>query len=437
MKKLKIILPIIAMMSLTSCANVMDIFNSIINSDDSSTSQGSGDVSDYTVLVYISGSDLESDYGAATVDLQEMVSTSCPDNVNIVIQTGGSPRWGLCEYNQYTDDYDYVGNPFNIKSDAIGRYHIEGKSLVKKQELANASMGKAATLESFVTWGFNNYPAKQTGLILWNHGAAMGGCCFDDNYDDSLTAGEVNDAIKNAMSSLKREEKFTWIGYDCCLMSIADIASVNAQYFDYMVASQESEAGEGWAYDSWLPVLYNNPSITPKNLLPEICTSFIERYDEIYGDYYANDQTLSVLDLSKMDNFISAFEAYAKALNVASSSGFDKIKTAYNNSLRFGYDEDYGYLFGVADFKDFINKMQSQFSSVSNTELLEALNELVIHNSYGDSGYSSTKPCGLSVFVAYAKVRGGYGLQCSKSMYTNRDSLLTTWRSINYTYGFK
>ena len=457
MKKLKILLPIIAAMSLSGCTGfINNIIDGLNFSDESSTQESSSEntsstnsstsidpqgQADYTILMYMCGSDLESDYGMATLDIQEMLNKSCPSNVNIVIETGGSRKWGLWEYSSVKDDYVYKGNPYNISNTKLGRYHIEGKNLVKDAQITNSSMGNSSTLQSFIEWGFGTYPAKQTGLILWNHGGAMGGCCFDDYYNDSLTSAEVNTAVKNAMTTLKRTEKFTWIGYDCCLMSVADIASVNAQYFDYMVASQESEAGEGWDYDSWLPSLYNNANIAPTELLPQICTSFIQDYENTYGGYYDNDQTLSVLDLSKMDAFISAFETYSQALNISNSTGFNKIKTAYNNSLRFGYDGDLNaYLFGVADFKDFLTKMKNQFSSVSNTALLSALNDLVIYNAYGSSGYSSTKPCGLSVFVAYAKQvtvsDGTYGLQCSKQMYTTKDTLFTTWRNININYGF-
>ena len=453
MKKLKFLLPLIAAMSLSGCTgfinniiNGLDFSSSETQESSSNTTDGSTSVNpegqaDYTILVYLCGSDLESDYGMATLDIQEMLNKSCPSNVNVVLQTGGSPKWGMWEYSTVKDDYVYKGNTYNISSTKLGRYHIEGKTLVKDAQIANDSMGNSTTLQRFIEWGFSTYPAKQTGLILWNHGGAMGGCCFDDNFDDSLTSAEVNTAVKNAMTTLNRTEKFTWIGYDCCLMSVADIASVDAQYFEYMVASQESEAGEGWDYDSWLPYVYSNPNIAPTELLPQICTSFIQDYENTYGGYYDNDQTLSVLDLSKMDAFISAFETYAQALNITNSTGFNKIKTAYNSSLRFGYDSELNaYLFGVADFKDFLTKMKSQFSSVSNTELLNALNDLVIYNAYGSSGYSSTKPCGLSVFVAYAKqvsVSGGtYGLQCSKQMYTTKDTLFTTWRNININYGF-
>ena len=461
MIKFKILLPIIAALSLTACSNLAGLLSELvesldINSSESTTetsessSQGgqtssssTQDKADYTIMLYLCGSDLESSYGMASEDIKEILSLSCPENVNILIETGGANSWGLCTFNNQGEVVSQT-NTYNISSKKLGRYVVNGKSLQKASELTySASMGATSTLQSFVQWGLSEYPAEQTGLILWNHGAAMGGCCFDEvkldsyGYEDSLSAAEVGTAVSNAMKAVGRTEKLDWIGYDCCLMSVADIASVNAQYFNYMVASQESEDGYGWKYDGWLPTLYNNTKVSPTSLLPVICDTFVQDFDDTYDGYYDNDQTLSVLDLSKMPAFISAFDTYVDACGITTSSKWDNVKTAYNNSLRFGYDEEIRtYLFGVADFENFLTKMSSSFSA-NKTNLVNALHDLVIYNKYGSSGYSSTKPCGLSVFVAYAKQSGGYGLQCGASEhYTAKDSLLTKWRAVNIKYGF-
>ena len=46
-----------------------------------------------TVMVYMCGSDLESDGGAATADLNEMLYADVGDHVNIIVETAG-PRAG-------------------------------------------------------------------------------------------------------------------------------------------------------------------------------------------------------------------------------------------------------------------------------------------------------------------------------------------------------
>ena len=47
----------------------------------------------WAVYWYLCGSDLETNYGCATTDLMEMMEIQLPENVNVVIQTGGADVW--------------------------------------------------------------------------------------------------------------------------------------------------------------------------------------------------------------------------------------------------------------------------------------------------------------------------------------------------------
>lgn len=47
----------------------------------------------WTIFVYICGSNLESDGGAATLDINEMCSATASDKVRFVIETGGAEQW--------------------------------------------------------------------------------------------------------------------------------------------------------------------------------------------------------------------------------------------------------------------------------------------------------------------------------------------------------
>jgi len=47
----------------------------------------------WAVYWYLCGSDLETNGGFATIDLQEMMEVQLPENINVVIQTGGANVW--------------------------------------------------------------------------------------------------------------------------------------------------------------------------------------------------------------------------------------------------------------------------------------------------------------------------------------------------------
>ena len=58
------------------------------------TAEAAGDTGSWTVAVYMCGSNLESGHYSASSDIIEMLDVkTMPDSVNVIIETGGSPRW--------------------------------------------------------------------------------------------------------------------------------------------------------------------------------------------------------------------------------------------------------------------------------------------------------------------------------------------------------
>ena len=45
------------------------------------------------LLIYMCGSDLESEHGYASANIEEMLSAKLPRNLEVVLQTGGAERW--------------------------------------------------------------------------------------------------------------------------------------------------------------------------------------------------------------------------------------------------------------------------------------------------------------------------------------------------------
>ncbi len=362
----------------------------------------------WTILFYICGADLESggDWGwgwgwgdsggAASEDIAEMLNVpNQPDDINLVIQTGGAKKWT---------------NP-KIDASKLCRFHADNGQLVLDEKIARASMGNPNTLESFINWGLENYPAEKVGLVLWNHGGGLGGVCFDENYsDDGLTASEVESAMKNVFQKNALTDKLEFIGYDACLMQVQDIAEINSKYFNYMIGSEESELGDGWDYEGWIDDLYAYEPT--ERVLKACCDSFIDCY--YHGD---NDQTLSYLDLSKMENYLEKFEAFAAAIK-------DKAKTnlsSFKNLLRTAKCFDEVSSFGLIDAYDAMNKIKANSSYAQYTdvilEAMDAYNELVVYSAVGtDAG----KSYGLALHACVS----------SYCDYPASETNFNTWRSI-------
>ena len=426
-------------------------------------------------MIYLCGSDLESQKSFATSDINEILSVSGqPDDVNIILETGGARKWKNSKVEAVR------------QQNKLGRWHIANKQLVADTHVSYTSMGSSSTLQSFLTWGLNNYPAEKTGVILWNHGGAMQGVCQDETETggwDMLNNKEVKDAVSEAFSATGTS-KLEWIGYDACLMQVQDIAYKNSQYFNYMVCSEESESGYGWEYNTWVDDLYAKQPTT--TILEAIADRFVAQSGSV-----GNDQTLSVLDLSKMAAYKTAFEDFASSagscINNYGKSNFQnfmKYNVKYFSTSAYTYDEMYAMLedwassngmtvsqilnyleyssahelfiddegeygwgysyennmycdwsgesFGLFDIKDFFNKIstlsQFQGSTVAGkiATAKSALAEVVIHSVKGDAAGESY---GLALFFSLSS------RAYRSSVYTTSQTNFTNWRSVVNSYG--
>ena len=364
-------------------------------------------VADYTLLVYMCGSNLESDYanqtfvdgyrwngrGLAIMDLQEILSVSDqPKDVNIIIETGGSIEWTNKKYGKY-GDYDINANKLQI-------HRVKNQKIVLDKEMEYQSMGESETLQNFLEYSLYKYPAQRTALVLWNHGGGLQGCCNDEITNDNLLGPEVVNAVKNALINTGHEgEKLEWIGYDACLMAVQDIAELNSHYFNYMVCSQETENGYGWNYAPWIQKMYDHSSTV--SILNTICSSFINYYGGTQST--TNDQTLSWLDLSKMEAYRVAWENMsAKLITYLNSTTRSAFKSLIGSCKSYG--GNYYPLYGLFDIKDFISKLTSEdnikfhLPDSYTDAVLETYNQLVRRSVAGGAAGNSN---GLSMFYAY------------------------------------
>ena len=358
---------------------------------------------EWTILVYMCGSNLESEYannskygyiGLATSDIKEIISVpNQPEDVNILIETGGCTKWTKNTYAKYSSGYD-ISNSYNQI------HRVENNKIVLEHQFGNKpNMGASSTLQTFLEYGLSNYPADKTALILWNHGGGLQGVCFADIANsqnlsnDGLEAPEVCEAVSKALANNNMAgQKLEFIGYDACLMQVQDIAELNSQYFNYMVGSEESEAGEGWDYDTWVDDVYSGKDT--KTVLKAMVDGFIA--DNGGTSSSKNDQTLSYLDLSYASEYKTAWENMASALKSKVTSSTKSDFNDLVDTVKHYADEDY-VGFGLFDAKDFINKLasSSKFNpgSTYTDAVLSAHSKLVGYSSCGKGAGKSYGVC--------------------------------------------
>ena len=286
----------------------------------------------WTLMVYLDGDNNLSDFAAD--DLEEMLALTDKDHVNLIVL--------------YDQDRKKDTKLYSISGGAKTELDLEGASIVDNGE---ASMDDWQTLKRFGVWAAENYPAQRYGLFMWDHGGGWkdngAGCCrrlngFRDFATDDHSSGNGYDGIMlsngdygKALAAIVQAagQKLDLVGFDTCLMGMYEVAAATQDYADYLVASEESEPGEGWPWDVFLKKLSANPDMGPVDLGKAIVSA--------YHDKDETNATLSLTNLSTMDALHTHLDTFAVQLTsaIGTSAGKTAISNIRSNVQEFDYSE--------------------------------------------------------------------------------------------------
>lgn len=221
---------------------------------------------DWTILIYMHE---ESDLVTYSVqDINEMeVAGSLEGRLNIIV------LWDKLQGEDVILEvaHDPNGDDDNIVSPTINDYG----EVIPPEGL---NMASEETLEKFLRWSFKNYPAKQYGLIFWDHGNGPIGLEPENGFVKYCCGGLQVWAIRNACQTVLSEStncEFSFIGFDCCLMSWIETAYCLKDVCLAGIASELPEPLWGWRYQEPLVYLRDNISTCSVN---ELCELFVDSY---------------------------------------------------------------------------------------------------------------------------------------------------------------
>ncbi len=349
----------------------------------------------FTLLIYMNGSNLESKNKLATFDIQEMMHAltrgNTGDDFTILLLMGGTSQWHTEEVSTTT-----------IPNDSITYAEITDKGFHKVRTFRNASIGRPGTLTDFINFGKETYRSDEYGLIFWNHGAgSVTGFGYDELFPDdaSLSLKEIQRGLDNA--SLSHPEKFTFIGFDACLMASIETASAVAPYADYLIASQELEPGGGWDYRSVISTLRQQKGKADESAYQAIVNSFVESYREDEKEQV----TLSAIRLSQIgllsdcigQFFLRKRQQLAKDISVADATSYQRYSNARTKTKSFGMPTFTFYGPDMADVWDLCRNI----GNTEDSSLLDSIST-AIGNAVVCAGKSLNLEheniCGLSVY---------------------------------------
>ncbi|OBR66738.1 hypothetical protein A7K91_00195 [Paenibacillus oryzae] len=243
-----------------------------------------GDVASSTILIYAVGSDLESQQGRLTDDLEEIFRGQPNQNTKVLIQTGGTLNY----HNKYMTD------------GASERFEVSNGRLNKHESRIQTAASDPKTLRDFLNWGKTVAPSERYILILWDHGyGAMGGFGADElNERKTMKVSELSKAIEAS------DMYFDLIVFDACLMGTVETAYALRSHGKYLIASEDSTPAAGLYYTTWISAMERNPQISTERVGRLILDSFTLHS----GIEASMPTTMSMMKLSQAESLVKVIE---------------------------------------------------------------------------------------------------------------------------------
>lgn len=363
----------------------------------------------WTFMIYLDAdNNLES---AGIDDFLEMASVGSSKDVNIIVQmdrTGGYDN----TYGNWTGTRRFIVN------------NGDTPSKTPLADLGEQNMGDPNTLQDFVTWAVQDYPAQHYALSIWNHGdgwrkileerqaraigtsrddkleggVVLRAVASDDTDGDVLYMKEVQTALESAKGILDERTgtkvKLDIVGFDACLMGMIEVSYAMRNVANYVVGSEWVEPGDGWPYDTILGELAGTPSFSARDLSGVIVTK--------YGLAYGGGITQSSVDVSKINDVVSKIDAFATAMNTEWSA----LETAHGATISYHYWGASTWGIDLWQFADNVyNGVTSATIKDAALQLKNAIDDFVVNEHHssdqdGSHGVAIYFPPDLATFNA-------------------------------------
>ena len=325
-----------------------------------------------TFMIYMVGSDLESTGKIATYDLNDIKGNEIDlENNNVLLMVGGSKKW-----------HNFVNE------DEIGLYELTRSGFKKEKTYKLSNMGSEETLSNFLSYVIDNYKSEKYDMVFWNHGLGALGLEDDELFEDFLDIQELDNVFSKTMFT---KDKLELVIFNNCMSGNVHIASVMKKYANYMVASEE--------------VMYVGSIINRLDFLNDIKKedngydiglSYVKKSDESISKANKTknmnlDTTLSIIDLSKIDEVEKNMNEYFSSLSI--ENNYKDISRARRKSFTYG-DGDYTY--DTIDLYTFTDYLNYYLDNTSKVNLQDSIKDAVVYNSSTNS-FSN----GLSFYFPY------------------------------------
>lgn len=359
---------------------------------------------EWTVMVFINGKNNLERF--ALSDLNEMEMVGSTDKVNIVVEVGRMPGYD-------SSDGDWRGvRRYLVKKDT-NMYKVTSPVV---QDLGMIDMGNPNAAIDFGKWAKKNYPAKKYMFIFWNHGSgwlkSMGagdtsrGISYDEVSGNHITTPQMAQILKGIGG-------VNVVGSDACLMQMVEVDYEIKDNVNYIVASEETEPGDGYTYNTFLAPLIAKPTMQGAELAKLAVNAYSDHYEAQHAEY-----TQSYVRSSSLNQLLKLTNEFAYAVTQAKDVA--AAKYARDNAVKYAYREN-------KDLYSFVSLLVSKSKNANVKAKGQALMNHIKKNVVGHNRTSSydvfNESNGIAIYLPSRPVDSTYKeLQWAK--YSNWDEFV-------------
>lgn len=249
-------------------------------------------------------------------DINELeVNGSVPDMVQYVVL--------------YDSDVDANDGIYLIQKDPDGSNSNMISECIDKSMGLDPNMNSYQTLEKFMLWTAENYPANNYALTVWDHGS---GIFKKDNSRAAvgeMKLWEMEMALNSFVDATQK--KLEIMSFDVCLLGQVETAYQLKDCAKYMIASEKTEPADGYDYYNAFKDLNADPYMSTEQITKNVVEAYYESYlnGTQVEDSYGTTQSSTNIE-AVQNQIVPALDVFAEALIEACYEKKEQIKESRN-----------------------------------------------------------------------------------------------------------
>jgi len=427
---------------------------------------------DWTIMIYMAGdNNLSADMAYALADIREVMKGK-GDKLNLMVYYDGAAIDAPSLYCDFTD----FDKPVYCPTGSVKKAFTYQRKRPDSSE-TDENSGAVYTLMNFVNWCVNDTTvslyrngetftqthigkkAKKHALIFSGHASAFQNMSLmvDSSSDYYMTIPKLRWALEQITKKEKPfyretsllQQKIDLLGFDSCVMGMAELAYEFSGVAKTMVASEGNLPSAGWSYGSILSELILPDSAAAETDEKVVAQGFVEKFIERQNEFLIGGISVDIaaLDLSedKIGAVIKYLNELGKNLFDILHSGDSELAEKMEHTLLISHLECQSYMFEQnVDLKDFceilsknLSNYRSQLPEFFETckNLIQAIDDCVLMCGFSGGAYQYSN--GISAFFPWTS-RSYYSSKenYEKLMVLNDPNPLKDWNEFlrSFTY---